>query len=497
MLKGGIVAARPRVASIIAGLAIALVVLWSPSSALGDTDLPSTISQDTTLTAQDSPYTGGSVTVASGVTLTVEPGARLKIFDLFVYGTLDAEGTASNPVVFTSMQDSGRRQSRGIRLETGSGASVIDHAEVRYSGYQGYGGINVDTGSPTITNSTIHDNGAGIVINDGGPEIANNTIVDNPDSGIYAYSTTGAAIHDNDVERNGESGIYINGSVTTLGGNTVDDNGSNYPTAPAFYFAGPGNGNGQIPPDIDENEVSGNNRDEIYVVGTLNQSTTWGGAVPLKGTLTIASGVTLTVSPGFVFRSYGALTVNGTLDAEGTQAEPITFTSGADNGWTGWKGIQLEAGSGASVLDHVEVRYAGYQGYAGVNVDAGSPTITNSVLHDNGGRWSGGAGVNVNSGSPAITHSSIHDNSDGVLVATGASPTISWNSFHNDAYSGVYSYTATHPQRAAQRLGLRVRPKAFRLRRRSGAQHQPTSLDRGLESQRPLSRSAHAVSARR
>lgn len=341
-----------------------------PSSASAEA-LPSTITQDMTLTTASSPYTStGSVTIASGVTVTVQPGVKVKIggtsASLIVNGTLNAQGTASDPVIFTSTAESAGWQWRGLSLEAGSGASTLDHVEVRYGGYQSYAAITVNAGSPTITNSFLHHNGGnGVTISNGaGPTIANSAIVDNARNGIYAYSATGAAIHDNDVERNRESGIYITGSVSALRDNLIKDNGVGYASAPALYVSG------TIPPDIDENTLSGNyNGDVVNVYGTLSQSASWQSALPFAGRLTVGQGSTLTVAPGFVFKTSGStssVVVNGTIDARGTAANPIVFTSTTDTGVARWRGISLDTGSGASVLDHVDVRTAGYQSYAAI-----------------------------------------------------------------------------------------------------------------------------------
>ncbi|PKO22248.1 MAG: hypothetical protein CVU38_10440, partial [Chloroflexi bacterium HGW-Chloroflexi-1] len=74
------------------------------------TDVCGSISTSTTWTRANSPYVATcSVTVASGVTLTIEPGVVVKFRDygdaLWVNGTLIADGTDTQPITFTSLKD--------------------------------------------------------------------------------------------------------------------------------------------------------------------------------------------------------------------------------------------------------------------------------------------------------------------------------------------------------------------------------------------------------
>ena len=437
---------RIRGGARISGLAIVgacLLYLGPAIEPAAATTLPSTISSDTTLTAANSPYTSsGSVTVSSGVTLTVEPGVQVKMggttAELIVNGTLNAQGTAGSEIVFTSTADNAVNQWRGIRLDAGSGSSVLDHVEVRRAGYQSYAAVSVNAGSPTISNSNLHDNGGtGMALGGASPTIAANIISDNLRNGIYGSAASGTSIHDNTVEDNRESGIYVTGSATSLSDNVITSNGAGYATAPALYFLGSGGGTGPVPPDIDENTLTGNaNGDVINVGGKLEQSTTWQAGAPFIGSLTVASGVTLTLEPGFVFKAAASLssfTVNGTLNAQGTGALPITFTSKADSNAGQWKGLSLEAGSGASVLDHVEVRRAGYQGYAAIAVNAGSPTISNSSIYDNSGN-----GITISTSGPEIANNTISDSSSGIYASTATGAAIHGNDVDSNHLNGIY-----------------------------------------------------------
>ena len=137
------------------------------------------------------------------------------------------------------------------------------------------------------------------------------------------------------------------------------------------------------------------------VSGTLSGSETWSPLIAqayvITNDLVIPAGVTLTVAPGAVVKSSGgsgetnpcssniacSLSVQGTLEAVGTSADPITFTSINDNsvgGDTGsgspsagdWNGIYL-GGSGSLDVVHATMEYGNAEGYL---VTGGGSTVT-------------------------------------------------------------------------------------------------------------------------
>ncbi len=462
-------AARFSFARRLATIAVAVLAAAAiPPAAASATVLPTTIGENMTLTAAGSPYTGSSTTISEGVTVTVQPGVLVKLTGtLTSKGTLDVNGTAEKPAVFTSSSDSAPGQWTGISLQAGASASSINHAEVRYAKT----GISIGGGiSPTIEDSYIHHgNSVGISVTSGGtPEISGNTVADNANAGIL-FSYTGSSnqlnIHDNLLERNKAGGIRVSPFSTAsiahvdFSGNEVNDN-----VGIAIDYQGP-----TIPADIDENSLSGNVKNGIWVSGTVAESTTWEDRgypfVAHGGGITIAEGATLTLDPGSTIKGeIRGLTVNGTLVADGTETEPITFTSIKDDSVDGdtngngaatvpvpgdWPKIEF-ATSGTGILDHTSIRYGGFSNSSGnytmVSIKCPCPTpppITNSVVSH-----SKHAGIRVEGGgSPQITDNTITHSESGILITAGGAPEIARNTISDHGNTGlIFSYTGSSNQ---------------------------------------------------
>lgn len=95
---------------------------------------PGSITVDTTWTAANSPYViSNEITVASGVTLTIEPGVTLLFnqgLGMTVNGRLLAEGTEASPIVFT--RNTGASTWDQIYFAASSFTSRVVHAEMDY-----------------------------------------------------------------------------------------------------------------------------------------------------------------------------------------------------------------------------------------------------------------------------------------------------------------------------------------------------------------------------
>lgn len=110
------------------------------------------------------------------------------------------------------------------------------------------------------------------------------------------------------------------------------------------------------------------------VLPNIEEDTTWTKAnspYNITYNTTVAAGVTLTIDPGVIVKVDDslALLIDGTIIAEGTEAEPITFTN---RGQENWKNIVVSALSSGTALDE--------------NYNYISGNIFNYVYLQNGGK---------------------------------------------------------------------------------------------------------------
>jgi hypothetical protein len=212
----------------------ASLAFWMAPPAFATTHVSTTTyNTNTTWTAANSPYViDGDVTVATGVTLTVDPGVIVKFNGQFrrllVNGTLYAVGTGGNPIYFTSLQDdSVGGDTGGDGATTGaagqwfdmefknSTSTDIEYATVRYGGYGSavdYGALKIWSGAVLLDHDTItHNLKSGVVL-------AGNTVTP-------AYPA--ATVRHTDVTNN-TYGIYVNTATLTLADNSSVNANTSY-----------------------------------------------------------------------------------------------------------------------------------------------------------------------------------------------------------------------------------------------------------------------------
>lgn len=364
-----------RVGAVVALAVVALSGCDALLGALGiggtPSELPSSVEQDLVLTNivrnPDSPdyIAAGDVTVTAN--LVIEPGVVIAFPEdatliIRPAGSLVARGETDDPVRFTSTDAGNGIKWAGIRIESSSTANELDHVIVEHAG--GYDNHYL-SGWKYVSVSVY------------------------PDAKLKITNTT---IRDSE-----EHGLWSEGQLTTFAANTFTGNAGVAAAVNPNSWGVIDSGTG----------ISGNGANAILIDGTKDLTAAQtvsplAGGVPylVYGELDVDAA--LTVEPGTLIQfdakqefssKYGMLIVaaSGSLNAEGTAANPIVFTSSDIADGRRWTGIRFDdnSNSTSNILDHVEVSYGGaYDNhyvsgwrYANIALEAGSRlTLTNSTV---------------------------------------------------------------------------------------------------------------------
>ncbi len=425
-------------------------------------DLCGTISSNTTIGPDYAGvYTLDNCTldVPSGVTLTVDPGTIIKASggsecnvegcsttclyecSISVEGTLDAVGSAEDPITFTSINDNSVGGDTGTGSPAasdwyglaaeGSGALDIEHATIAYAQEAVQ---TIYSGAVTLTDDQLNTDQLGL----GSP----NAVAGSP------IKVTNSSI-DGGIDINCAPSLTVTGNTVTGGIDnycdavgaevpSVVDIANNHVTIPASASEGsPAIGvaasNLNFTALASNTITASSSSNAVAVDGEVNVSqampaTSFAWEISGYATVDVPSGVTLTVDPGTIIKASGgsecnvegcsttclyecSISVEGTLDAVGTEAEPITFTSINDNsigGATGsgtpaageWQGIAAEGSGGTLDIQHATIAYAG----AAVQTLYSGAVTLNHDLTNGGGVSSPNAGAGS---SVTLTNSSI------------------------------------------------------------------------------------------
>jgi hypothetical protein len=401
-------------------------------------NVTSSITTNTTWLGKNTYVIQNSITVNSGVTLTVASGTVVKFVAstypyLQVKGTLKVNGVASKKVYFTSSNDnsvgSTTPSSTGnpalgdwgdIEIDAGA-SSTINYGIVRYGGNSD-ADILMFGGNFTLSNSQVaSSNYSGIDVRGGVVTITTSTISNNRQYGLFESNSSGTLM---------------------LTSSTFSNNGNGYGAA----YIDVSGGVNFIP--------SGNSASGTYagffITGTTATNTIWYKDLPyIPYSFTVASGTTLTINHGAVVKVYQAdtLSVQGTLNVQGTSTDNVYFTSLNDNSIGGitsgsttstpsrgdWGDIEIDAGA-SSTINYGIVRYGGNSD-ADIFMFGGNFTLSNSQVAS-----SDYSGIDVRGGVVNIAASTISNNRQYGLSESNSSGTLALtsNAFTNNTSGAVY-----------------------------------------------------------
>ena len=379
-------------------------------------------------------YVGG--TIGAGATLTLAPGTVLK-GGLTLLGTLDARGTAEQPIVVTSYSDDSAggdtnedgdathlRDGLASLTFYGAGASgsVLEYVTVRRAT------VEIEDAAPRFAHVTISDtDGAALLLKQGAGPVIEHLTVENcigssvsTGYGVYVTNDAGAfTLSDVSLRRVTNWPLYLENIAHWGQVSNVQIDAASCARGASAYVAG-----GALAADV---------RPAAGLVWQV-------------GDLTVPAGRTLTLDAGTIIKSTSLMTVSGILFAHGTVIAPVIITVPTDDSAGGDTDVDGGAiaptGSsspwlavspgGAATLGSVELRYRG------LDVTSATANVTASrLLHapQQAVRMGGGPGTTA---AVTVANSLLVPDSAAWEVVAGFSDAVRLTLINNTIVGGSY-----------------------------------------------------------
>lgn len=376
-----------------------------------DTSVCGTLDTDTTWTAGAMPYrVTCDIIVPAGITLTIESGVTVQFehsdSDLIISGTLHAQGTSSNPILFQPVIGTVAGSWGQVAFLAGS-SGKLDHAILEYGG-SGHSLLYLLSNQVEVTNSVVRYSAA---------------------RGIYIYAEASPLISGTQILSNTNNGIHNHAGNPIIQNNTIISNG--------IAYAGGGILNVSGDPIIRGNVIEGN-----------SASARGGGIESLSGNPVIQNNTILNNTA-----------YDGAYDGEGGgiytyEGDPIIQGNIIQGNFVGSGGGGIYSYSGNpfiqnNVIQYNSNQYSYFSGGGGIYIYTGNPVIEDNVIQYNTmfGTSSGGGIYNrfgdVTIRNNTIISNSVQGNGGGIAnyagMLTVQSNTFLSNTANSDG-GGLYNY---------------------------------------------------------
>jgi parallel beta-helix repeat protein len=378
--------------------------------------------------------------VESGTNLSFDPGVVMKFrsagIQIDVEGSLTAEGTISENIIFTSLKDDNYGNPNDTNND-GNGtapanrdwshlnflpsaddpACVLDYCWLGYGGTTSDGAVRCEASGPSILNSEINSCYFGVSIRGNSSTIIDNTTIQNCYSvPVYMSVTSNPNITFNNVfTNNGYFALGIINEALTSSANLIQRN------------------------------VAGVNNFTYLFLSDFT--------INVDGDLTMLEGVTAK------FLNHCSIHVYGAFSALGSPANRIHMTSVSDDAIGGdtnddgsstspargnWGNIYYHIGAdgAASTIDNSVLRFGSYEGYTYVGqirCITSNPTITNCEITN--AYW----GIQISGNSSPVIEDNVFVNLDHtpIYMSLTADPQFSNNNFFNVGYQAIELFPET------------------------------------------------------
>ena len=194
-------------------------------------DVSGTITQDTTFAGTDTTTVTGDLSVQAGVVLTIEAGAVVKVnggYQITVNGSLDANGTSSDQILFTSGQSSPSPGDwKGLKF-TGDvyPSPVLEHVQVEYASNGILANGVTETATLKLQPVTIRNVGQdGIQVRSAVAEISGGTVEDVGNRGVLVRRGADVTIDNLTASQSGDR-VQSGDGIDVRSGSTLQLTGS-------------------------------------------------------------------------------------------------------------------------------------------------------------------------------------------------------------------------------------------------------------------------------